>query len=558
MAAARAGADTLLIVQRPQLGGIITYSWLNMLDMNYGKDKQLLTRGIFSEFYEAVGDTSFDIDEAQAVFDRMTRDEGKKLKVVFERIFSEPIIGWDRGTLVGIKVKNGDKVEKYFGKRLVDATQDADLAAAAGVRYTVGAEDIGWDRTMAATLIFKLAGVDWDVASRALNTDASAMTGSRGNSAWGFEKEIKGYLPSSNKFRLRGLNMGRQRDGTVMINALQIFGVNGLNDGSRNEAKIKAEKELERIIPYLRDNVPGFAEARLVAAAPELYVRETRHVIGEYRLDINDVMENRDFTDGIAIASYPVDIQAMSPDDWGNVVGNPVQYAIPIRCLVVKEVNNLLVAGRSASYTSLAAGSARVIPVGMVTGQAAGVTAAYAAKEGLIVATAAANALHVKRIRQRLVQQGAYLEPFEIKNPQRKHWAYDSVRGLRPMGLVMVGYENELSLEDTFTEAQFVRILFQALTIAIPEYTPKLEEIKALAGDELLAGPKMLELLTVVHRLPEYYREYDSKDLYRLMKDVGMLSYEFQRHYDPQKPLTRGQIYTLILDTIRYYKEGNG
>src|SRR5690606_4508426 len=105
----------------------------------------------------------------------------------------------------------------------------------------------------------------------------------------------------------------------------------------------------------------------------ELYVRETRHIKAFYQLPISDVWENKDHWDSIAFGSYPVDMQATTPKGKDEIVVNPKQYAIPFRSLVPIGKENLLVASRSSGYSSLAAGSARIIPTGMSTGEAAGV-----------------------------------------------------------------------------------------------------------------------------------------------------------------------------------------
>ncbi len=554
VAAARAGGETLLVVQRPRLGGLITYSWLNMLDMNYGPDRELLTRGIFAEFFQAVGGAAFDIKQAEQFFTKLVSEE-KKLTVIYRRKLLSPIIGWDRETLVGIKVQHEEKSEKYFARRFVDATQDADLAAAAGVSYTLGAEDVGWDRVMSSTLVFQLAGVDWPAVRHYLAADGADFTGSTKKSAWGFQEFVKDYKAGNDRFRLRSLNLGLQNDGTVMVNALQIFNVDGLDRNSREQAMLEAKAEVDRIVPFLRENVPGFREATLVATAPELYVRETRHIAGEYRLNINDIMENRDFPDRIALASYPVDIQAMSPEDWGYVIGNPAKYAIPLRCLVPLTVENLLVVGRSASFTSLAAGSARVVPVGMVTGQAAGVTAVLSLKKGVKVRDITNNSLLVQQIQKKLVEQGAYLEAFSIKQEKNNHWAYNAVKALRPMGLIIEGYDNKLSLSETISDLSFANLLYQAMERAVPRHVPDKGKIFSLTANVGLYPKKMLEILAVAHGLPEYYLAYDADDLYRLMVERGMIGREFQQHYDPNRLLSRGQAYVLVLDTVRYYRE---
>ena len=76
-------------------------------------------------------------------------------------------------------------------------------------------------------------------------------------------------------------------------------------------------------MPYVRENFVGFENAELVGTAEQLYVQESRHIIGEYQLTIDDVLENRDHWDRIAIGSYPVDVQPTAVQRWGTVIGNP-------------------------------------------------------------------------------------------------------------------------------------------------------------------------------------------------------------------------------------------
>ncbi|MEG6568090.1 FAD-dependent oxidoreductase, partial [Thermoanaerobacterium saccharolyticum] len=244
---------------------------------------------------------------------------------------------------------------------------------------TIGAEDMGVKgKVQASTLVFRLKGIDWDNLIKIIKYEKKIpATYINDTSANGFLSITKNYKPSTPMLRLRGLNLGRQDDGTVLVNALLIYGVDGLNQSSIEKGMELAKKELPRIVQFFRENIPGFEKAQLDGTADELYIRETRHIKGYYTLDINDVVFNRDFYDRIAIGSYPVDVQATSPEDTGYVYGKPVEYAVPFRCIVLEKVDNLLVVGRSASYSHLAAGSARTIPIGMAEGDAAGVASAY-------------------------------------------------------------------------------------------------------------------------------------------------------------------------------------
>lgn len=112
---------------------------------------------------------------------------------------------------------------------------------------------------------------------------------------------------------------------------------------------------------FLRENLPGFGDAFIMETAPQIGVRETRRIVGEYTLTKDDATKGRRFED--AIAKGPFDI--------------------PYRCLVPTEVDGLLVAGRCISTTHEAQGVIRNIPPCMVTGQAAGTAAALAVRRGV-------------------------------------------------------------------------------------------------------------------------------------------------------------------------------
>ncbi|TDA68795.1 MAG: FAD-dependent oxidoreductase [Clostridia bacterium] len=504
VAASRAGAETLLLERRDGLGGLMTYGMLNTIDMNRDPQGKVVTRGLFTEFYQAMSGEAFDVGEAKDFFARLVGKEAH-LQVKLGARFVAPVLAGQ--TLVGVEVEEqtllGPKKRTYYGRRFIDATQDADLAAASGVPYTVGAEDRDLPgEKMVATLMLHVGGVDWAAIRQALNTDADKGTGASNFSAWGFLKEARGYQPQEQGLRLRGLNIGRQKDGTVLINALQIFGVDGLIPASYQDGMRRGQAEAPRIVAYLRQRIPGFSQAYLIGTAPELYVRETRHVIGEYQLTINDLLENRDFPDTIAIGSYPVDIQPTSPDNWGYILGDPIQYGIPFRCLVPREVENLLVVGRAASFTSLAAGSARTIPVGMATGQAAGVAAAMSLETKMGFRQMAGDEQAVTELRRRLVAQGAYLEHFHFPNPDAGHWAYPAVRSLRETGLVSQGYAASLELDRPVTAREFRDLLWELVRRYAPENLPDRAAIEPLGANAPLTKGQALALVLRMHNRP--------------------------------------------------------
>ena len=446
VSSARNGLKTLLIEDDEALGGLMTLGKLNFIDICESRDGSILTQGLFMEFYDAVGGTAFDVETAKQFFyDWVVSEENATLKL--NTTFVEPVM--DGNTITGVVVEEGGEQVTYTASRVIDATVDADVAAAAAAPYTIAGEDIGEkERHMGVTLVFELSGVNWDKVVDYLENDDNAGTGATEKTAWGYTREGYAYEPKDELMRLRGFNVARQDNGNVLVNALIIFGVDAMSEESKAEGIARAQKELEYIIPYVQENFIGFEDAALVGTASQLYVRESRHIIGEYQLTIDDVLENRDQWDKIAIVAYPADIQPTAGQTYGTVIGSPDRYAIPFRCLVPLDVENMLVIGRSASYTSLAAGSARVIPVGMAEGEAAGVASAYSLNNTISFRDMSADETAIADVQKTLKKQGAYLDDFEVHETFMDHWAYPGVKVIRSLGLLDGGYSNDYRLDE--------------------------------------------------------------------------------------------------------------
>jgi hypothetical protein len=155
-------------------------------------------------------------------------------------------------------------------------------------------------------------------------------------------------------------------------------------------------------------------------------------------------MENRDQWDRIAFGSYSVDIQRISPTDSGAVMSHPDKYAIPFRSIVPQQVDGLLVVGRSASFDTLPHGSARVIPVGMATGEAAGAAAKLVKEKGVTFRQLSGSKDQIAELQTMLNKQGMDLKAYQIKPKfymQQK--AYEGLKTMVSMGLVVGGYDNK-------------------------------------------------------------------------------------------------------------------
>ena len=462
VSAARSGLKTLLIEDDEALGGLMTLGKLNFIDICESRDGTILTQGLFMEFYNAVGGTAFEIETAKQFFyDWIANEKNAELKL--NTAFVAPVM--DGAIIKGVVVEENGEQKTYTASRIIDATVDADVAAAAGAPYTIAGEDIGLkDRQMGVTLVFELSGVHWDAVVNYLENDDNPGTGATNKTAWGYNREGYGYEPQDSLMRMRGFNVARQENGNVLINALIIFGVDPMSNESKAQGIARAQKELEYIVPYVREHFIGFEDVELVGTATQLYIRESRHIIGEYQLTIDDVLENRDQWDKIAIVAYPADIQPSAGQTYGTVVGSPDRYAIPFRSLVPLDVENMLVIGRSASYTSLAAGSARVIPVGMSEGEAAGVASAYSLQEQVSFRDMTTDKEAIANIQKTLKAQGAYLDDFEVHEAFMDHWAYPGVKVLRSLGQMDGGYSNEYGLDKELSKGRLQNLVNNAMS----------------------------------------------------------------------------------------------
>ena len=344
VAAASRGLRVLLAEPTGAVGGVYSRSWLNTLDLTWDRRGQLLYGGLAAQFVRRIGSRDgLDVERAEQV-----------LRSMLSEASVVPRLGW---RLVSVLTAShrleaasfatpGGAVEVRAGAFL-DATDLATLAAAAGARFTVGREDTGLDRRqMAASLIFRAAR----------------------------------YVPSDpDRFALRGLELALQDDGTVLVKGLQVFGVDATDPESSHRAYLQAQAEAERVVRFLRRLAPDlFGPGELLGVAPSLYIRESRHLVGRYRLRADDVLYGRDFPDALSLGGYPMDGQSYIAGEPPYLPGVPAPYGVPLRCLVPDGFTNLLVVSPAASFDSVAAFSARVVPLQMSLGEAAGIAVALA------------------------------------------------------------------------------------------------------------------------------------------------------------------------------------
>ena len=136
-----------------------------------------------------------------------------------------------------------------------------------------------------------------------------------------------------------------------MLVASRVEYVDLSDSESHTLGEINGLEQTWGILKLLREYIPGCKQARIVSMGTQLGIRETRHVVGEYVLQAEDLLNATSFDDSIAKGAYHLDIH--SPDHNGLETRQPPVYQIPYRSLLPKGVNDLLVAGRGNCGSTL-------------------------------------------------------------------------------------------------------------------------------------------------------------------------------------------------------------
>ncbi len=532
VAAAQEGAKTLLVTPDPKLGGLFVMGQMNSLDLR--TQPELYQRGLFLGWWRRVGKASaFDVAYAERAFEDMLSEAGVEVLLNVDTI--TPLL--DGSQLRGLRLE--DKI--IDAKQLIDAGADADFAALAGANYSLGFESIGLNARMADTLVFRINGVNWSALKWGIRKRGKAYAEVDNRVAWGhFGGYPAAYRALEPGIRLRGLNLGRQDDGSVLVNALLIYGIDPFDPDSVAEGRARASREAPRIIAYLQQELPGFANASFGGVAPSLYVRETRHIETLCTLTVDDVLDNRVSEQDIAAGGYPLDVQTLSSTDNGYVYGTPEIYGVRLCSTVPQGVDNLWVIGRSAGFDPLAAASARVVPLGMAVAEAVGVAAAQSITLGLNPLSFASEPRQIAALRERLTARGAYLPFTAERKPEGpvEHPYYASYRLLLSRGLALGGYNNDPKLDEPMTALGYLYLL---------------SNVGQRFLDNTQLGPELLKRygdsnspLTATMALAISIDALCELDLCLDMDWQELIKYGFApAGFPPEQTLTRGAMYEL-------------
>ncbi|MFD5295357.1 FAD-dependent oxidoreductase [Streptomyces mutabilis] len=283
---------------------------------------------------------------------------------------------------------------------VVDGTGDGDVATACGAPYEIGRPEDGLVQPM--TLMFRVADFSRPDFADYVRDNPDQWRGVHG--LWDLIEEAR----AAGELRLPRediLFFATPHPREVAVNSTRVNRVLGTSVWDLTRAEYAARRQLTQIDRFLRTRVPGFEESYVVQSGTHIGVRESRRVLGDYQLTGHDILAARTFPDVIAHGAYPVDIH--NPRGSGTILKRVPRgsfYDIPLRCLIPRGTERLLVAGRCISGTHVAHSSYRVMPIAMATGHAAGVCAALTVRHGR-----GPRGLPYRMVQHELLRQGARL-----------------------------------------------------------------------------------------------------------------------------------------------------
>lgn len=410
-AAARAGQSILLIEAYGFLGGMGTAAGVTNfcgLHANVHGEIRQVVHGVADELLErmrALGG----LNEPHVIFgNRIAAQayDNAAFKVAADELvlasgaqilFHATLVGVlmaEPGVICAALIETKSGRHAVIGRTFIDCSGDGDLAAFAGAPFEKGSDGHGM---MYPSTMFRVNGVDPVRAGDAWNRFDGLMADAeqRGRK---FPRRTPIIRPQKNPAEWRAnVTQLSNADGTP---------VDGTDAAQLSAAEIQGRRQIVDFFSFLREAAPGFENAYLLEIAPQVGVRETRRVLGDYQLNEDDVLQCRSFDDSIGVNGWMIEehVAGNIAFKWQDIPNVRGFNQLPYRMLLPRQVDNLLVAGRCASMTHLGQSAARVSGSCFVMGEAAGTAAAMAIESGL-----SPRAVDVTALQTRLEKGGAYL-----------------------------------------------------------------------------------------------------------------------------------------------------
>ena len=408
-AAGRAGRATILVERYGFLGGAGTAAGLaNFCGLHakvHGEHRQVV-HGISDDilsrlerlgglsqphaiFNDRILAQAYDISAYKIAADELLLSA--EVKLLFHA-FAVAAVKFSQSEIEALIIETKSGRKAILGKRFIDCSGDADLAAWAGAPYEVGD---GAGNMLYPSTMYRIGGVDplkagkaWEVIPKLM--EEAAASGRR----FPRRKPIVRPQPNATEWRAN-LTQIRNPDGSA---------VSGIDAEELAFGEVEGRRQVRDTFEFIRASAPGFERAHIADIAPQIGIRETRRLRGEYMLTEDDVLGCADFADTIGVNGWPVEEHVAGDVEFRFQKAPRGFNQLPYRMILPLGIDNLLVAGRCASMTHGGQSAARVSGPCFVMGQAAGTAAHLSLQRDVKPAT-----IDVKALQKQLEADGAWL-----------------------------------------------------------------------------------------------------------------------------------------------------
>lgn len=314
------------------------------------------------------------------------------------------------GRITHVVVSGPSGLTAIGAKTFIDATGDAEVAFSAGCTTIKGRAQDG--KMAPSSLIFHVYDVDTAELTAAIEKNRDPkfrdlISRLREEGIWNYPYDIFICTRLTN-------------EGEYFVNTIRLVGVDGTDSFSLSEGMVRGRREVNSLMDVLRRYFPGFSDAKIKSVAPLLGIRETRRIVGDFVLKVEDLQTGASFGDTIGFSMYGWDlpdpdrpsVQPFASDEKAGFkpkVKKSLYTPLPFRIMVPDNVSNLLCAGRIVSVEGQVLGPVRVMAPCMAMGEAAGAACAQAISgDGIFLD------IDIAELKDRLRKYGCIVDESEL------------------------------------------------------------------------------------------------------------------------------------------------
>jgi len=424
IAAAREGAKTLLLEASSMLGGMATQGLVNaftpMSDFIrpiYGGIAQSIVAEMKSHMPHVPEEkwdwVPIDYEWLKLILDRRVIESGAHL--LFQTRVIAVEMKDDRNIDV-IITANKAGLMAYRAKVYIDCTGDADLYAWAGKEYELGSEE---GDLMPGSMCFVVSNMDEQKFR-----DMEKAYG-------GKHRDTINKILADGKYKIPDNHYVSQQLGprTFSFNAGHVWDVDCTDPESLTKGTIEGRRLARELHDAFTEYTEAFKGSYLSQTSPVLGLRESRRIIGDFCFTADDYLERRSFPDEVFRGKYYIDVHSrkgrgVSAADRKRIeegkggpgielryghYGEGESYGVPYGCMCPRDLDNVLVAGRTICSDRVCNGTLRIMPACLCSGEAVGV----ASKLACDMEEVNIHKVDTQMLRKRLIEEGAYLPKYD-------------------------------------------------------------------------------------------------------------------------------------------------